>query len=54
MGMCCNSQALKMRLGLGPGNGDREERLDWRDQTDENEGAMGVLNLGVHNFSPSG
>lgn len=42
-----------MRLGPGPGTGDGEERMDWRDQTDENDGAMGTMSLGVHNFSPS-
>lgn len=44
----------KMRLGLGPGMGDGEERTDWKDQTDENEDAMEAMNLGVHSFSPSG
>lgn len=37
-----------MRLGLGPGNGDGEEKMDWRDQTDENEGTMEAISLGVY------
>lgn len=40
-----------MRLGPGPSHGDGEERMDWKDQTDENEGTMGTLSLGcVHSF----
>ena len=36
-------------------HGDGEERMDWRDQTDENEGAMGTVSLGyVHNLTLCG
>lgn len=42
-----------MRLGPGPGTGDGEERMDWRGQTDENDGTMGTMCWGVPNFSPS-
>ena len=43
-----------MRLGPGA-HGDGEERMDWRDQTDENEGAMATVSLGyVHNLTLCG
>ena len=51
-GCICSDSGIKNETWTRGHHGDGEERMDWRDQTDENEGAMETVSLGyVHNLT---